>query len=162
MGKIFQPKRLIVPVVLASIFLIFSCSKKREPGRYYSNESGFSIIFPEEWEITEGDGETAPIVEAVSPWEDDSDRFSEYVSVDIDDLPVKMSLEEYFAEVQLANSEDYPHYEEHDTGTIEIGSLEAMWTRFDVGSSEGMMAALGLVMLKGKRGYLISCRRYDR
>ncbi len=165
MKRVILPKRLIILAVLGCICLIFSCSKKREAGRYYSDESGFSIIFPEEWEITEGDGETTPIVEAVSPWEGDSDRFSEYVSVDIDDLSVKMDLEDYFVEVRQANSEDYPNYEEHDIGETEINNQDAMWTRFDVGSPEGVMSALGFVMIKGKRGYLISCvaedARYD-
>ncbi len=161
MKRVILPKRLVIIAALACFLLIFSCSKKREPGRYYSDESGFSIIFPEEWEIKEGDGESTPIVEAVSPWEADSDRFSEYVSVDIEDFPVKMTLEEYFAEVRLANSENYPQYKEHDKGETEINNQEAMWTRFDVGSPEGVMSALGFVMIKGKRGYSISCVAED-
>jgi hypothetical protein len=149
--------RLIIIAVLLSICVIFSCGKEREPGRYYSEAGKFSIVFPKDWEIVEGDGVSEPLVEAVSPWEDDEDRFSEYVSVDIEDFSEKMSLEEYFEKVREANSADYPDYEEYDTGDKLINNQIAKWTRFDVGSSEGVMAALGFVMIKGKRGYLISC-----
>jgi hypothetical protein len=149
--------RLFAAVVLGAVCALCCCGKEREPGRYYCEKAGFSIVFPGEWDVTEGDGVTAPIVEAVSPWEDDSDRFSEYVSVDIENLQERLSLEEYFAQVRKANSVDYALYEEHETGDTEIDNRKAKWTRFDVGSSEGVMAALGFVMIKGKRGYLISC-----
>lgn len=141
------------------IFVYSACSRHHctEPGCYHNKEKGFLITFPKEWNIEEGDGETEPIVEAVSPWEDDEDRFSEYVSVDIEELAEKMSLEDYFLQLRKEQSLDFPYFEEHDRGDVAINNRDAKWILFDVGSSEGIVRVLGFVLIKGKRGYLISC-----
>jgi hypothetical protein len=139
--------------------LLVGCSGKSapEPGRYYDRDRQFSIKFPDEWMIREGDGEEWPKVEAVSPWENDYDEFSEHVTVDVEYLPVDTDLDTYFEETVEWQIDDTPGYRERGRGDAEIDDVPAKWVTFDFESEGGTVTVMGYSLLEGKTGYLISC-----
>jgi hypothetical protein len=154
-------KALVLLLVgsLAISALVPGCSPKSEaePGRYYDRDCQFSIWFPEEWMIREGDGENWPKVEAVSPWEDDYDEFSEYVAVDVEGLLEAADLADYFEETVKMQAVETPSYEEQGRGEAKIGDIDARWVEFGFESEGGMVVVLGYNLVKGTTGYLISC-----
>jgi hypothetical protein len=144
--------------VLLFVFVtVSSCGGSREPGRYYNDENSFSIDFPDEWMLREGDGIDSPLIESVSPWEDDEDLFSEYVGVDIDELTGKADLKECFDEFKREQAQEFDHYEELESGDVEIDEIDAKYIVFDIGMEEGYNRVLAFLLVKGSREYFISC-----
>jgi hypothetical protein len=134
-----------------------SCEKSRDPDRHYDESKGFSIKFPKDWEIKRGDGVAAPLVEAVSSWEDDEDLFSEYVSVDVEEFAGDIGLEDMFERTREAQAGEFDHFEIEETGDIKIGSEDAKYMKFIIGMEEGRNRVLSYTLVKGRRGYLIGC-----
>jgi hypothetical protein len=138
-----------------------SCGKNREPGRYYNEKKGFSIEFPDKWEIKKGDGVETPLVEAVSPWENEDDPFSEFISVDVEEFSEEIDLGKYAARLRQDQVGEFQYYEEIDRGETTINGVDAKITVYDIGMEEGTNRVLGFVLVKGMRGYLISCVAED-
>lgn len=158
-------KKVAVPIVTILCAVVsmsmYSCGKDHEPGRYYNEAKGFSIKFPDEWEIKEGDGIEAPLVEAVSPWEDEDDPFSEFISVDVEEFSENVDLERYTDRLRSDHAEEFPFYEEIEEGETTIDGVAAKSIVFDIGMEEGTNRVLGFVLAREKRGYLISCVAED-
>ncbi|MFH1313403.1 MAG: PsbP-related protein [Candidatus Eisenbacteria bacterium] len=135
------------------------CSRNSapEPGRYYDRAERFSIRFPEDWMIREGDGEEYANVEAVSPWESDYDEFSEYVTVDVEELEGDMDLAGYFELTSDLQTEDTPAYRETGRGDAVIDDINAKWIAFDFEDEGGPISVLGYALVEDNNGYLISC-----
>ena len=135
------------------------CSRKSapEPGRYYDRDQRFSIKFPDDWMIREGDGEEYADVEGVSPWESDYDEFSEFVTVDVEELEGKTDLASYFQETLDLQMEDTPGYLEKGRGDTTVDDVKAKWVAFDFESEGGMVSVLGYALVTDDNGYLISC-----
>ena len=135
------------------------CSRNSapEPGRYYDRDQRFSIKFPEDWMIREGDGEEYANVEGVSPWESDYDEFSEYVAVDVEDLEGEVDLTSYFQETLDLQMDDTPGYREKARGDATVDDVKAKWVAFDFESEGGMVSVLGYALVTDDNGYLISC-----
>ncbi len=135
------------------------CSRKQEPepGRYYSKEKGFSIKFPEDWETKTGRAEYEPVIQAASRWEDDVDRFREYISIEVDDLYGEVSLEDYYKDSVEEQIKTIPSFREIESGELRLRNVRARWIIFGIGSEEEANTALVYCLVKGRRGYLISC-----
>ncbi len=158
---------LVVCVIFACC-LLSMCSGEtiRIPGRHYHDEMKFSIEFPKDWEIKEGDGEETCLVEAVSPWEDDEDAFSEYIGVDVEEFPEKIRLDELFDSMQEDQAREFSYFKELDRGDIEIDGQDAKYLLFEFKMVEGSNRAMSYTLVRGRKGYLISCvaeaSKYDR
>jgi hypothetical protein len=107
--------------------------------------------------IREGDGEEYANVEAVSPWESDYDEFSEYVTVDVEELEGDMDLAGYFELTTDLQMEDTPGYLEKGRGDAVIDDIKAKWIAFDFDSEGGVVSVLGYALVEDNSGYLISC-----
>ncbi len=151
---------IIVIIILITLsLLIEGCKKKThpEPNRYYNKKYNFSIKFPEDWEIYEGQSEDEPAVEAVSPWESDSDMFSEFIDIYVDELPGWKGLDDYYREISINSRNELAHYQEEDSGTITIDNTDVKWTLFSYTVAEGEMQALAYLMIKDDHAFIISC-----
>jgi|GEM_PF-2434191 len=144
--------------LLLFCLVIGGCSGRetRDPERYYDDERGFSVLFPDEWMLKKGDGENDPFIEATSAWENDLDEFSEYVTVDVERLPSKMSLEEYFESSLQEQILNLPNFSEIDRAEARLGEIEARYVLFDVDFPEGRNRILGYAMVNEDRGYLLT------
>jgi hypothetical protein len=149
---------MLIAITAAGLTLP-GCSRNSapEPGRYYDKAERFSIKFPEDWMIREGDGEEYASVEAVSPWESDYDEFSEFVTVDVEQLEEGMDLAGYFELTARLEMEDTPGYRETGRGDAVIDDIKAKWIAFDFESEGGTVSVLGYALVEDDSGYLISC-----
>jgi len=151
---------IIVILKLITLSLLTEgCGEKAptDPNRYYNKKYNFSIKFPKDWEIYEGQSEDEPVVEAVSPWESDSDMFSEFIDIYVDELPGWMNLDDYNREISINSRNELAHYQEEDSGTITIDNTDVKWTLFSYTIAEGKMQALVYLMIKDNRAFIISC-----
>ncbi|MCK4322643.1 hypothetical protein KAX08_09025 [candidate division WOR-3 bacterium] len=150
---------LFLLIFVFSWFGINGCGKKSppEPGRYYNKTKGFSIKFPKGWEIFEGQTEEDPVVEAVSPWESDSDMLSEFISIYVDELPNWMDLDDYYSELSINSENELAHYQEEDSGTSTIDDTYVKWLIFSYTVAEGAMQNISYLFFKDHQAYIITC-----
>jgi hypothetical protein len=135
-----------------------SCSGgKEEPGLFVSEEAGFSIKFPEQWVIYEEVGNWIPVVEGESPLDDEEDGFSEYVAVDVETLPSKMSVDEYFDSFRKQLAAESRNFEQHEEGEVKIDGTKARYILYDKEMPEAFWRILAYVMVKNGKGYVINC-----
>ena len=151
--------RAAIILSISMSLLVVMCSGEgyRETGRYYNKDMKFSIKIPEGWEVKEGDGIEVSMVELVSPWENDEDTFSEYIGVDVEHYAEKITLGELFDAMRQEQSQEFPYFEEHERGDVNINGEDAKYILFDIGMEEGYNKVICYALVKGKRGYLISC-----
>jgi hypothetical protein len=86
------------------------------------------------WVIYAEVGSWIPVVEGESPLDDEEDGFSEYVAVDVETLPFKMSVDEYFDHYRNELAAENTFFEQHEEWRI-----------------------LVYVMVKNGKGYVINC-----
>ena len=146
---------------------VCSCSgDKEEPGLFVSGVAGFSIKFPEQWVIYEEVGNWTPVVEGESPLDDEDDGFSEYVAVDVEQLPSKISVDDYFDNYRRKLSAETRNFEQHEVGEVKIDGTKAHYILYDKEMPEAYWRILAYVMVKNGKGYVINCaaenRQFDR
>ncbi len=150
---------IMFAIVIVFGLAISSCTSDSlpEPGRYYHRDRGFSIKFPGEWYRKEGDGFEEPLIEATSPWESYYDEFSEFVSVDVEDLDEELSLDDYFYINVKIQSEEMDGFVERERGSVVINKIDAKWIVFNFEVDSSLLTALAYVMVKERRGIFIFC-----
>lgn len=151
---------LIVILIFITLSLLTEgCGRNTHPesNRYYNKKYNFSIIFPKGWEIHKSQSEDEPVVEAVSPWESDSDMFSEFIDIYVDELPDWMDLGDYYREISINSRNELAHYQEEDSGTITIDNQNAKWTLFSYTVVEGAMQGLSYLIIKDNQAFIITC-----
>lgn len=153
-----RPADLFVLLLLAVGLGLVTCSHEAaiDPDRYYDKANGFSIKYPEAWSVCEGHAEDDPMVEGLSPWEDDYDEFAEHMTVDVELIEAGTSLDSYSEETIEAQMAEIPGFEVTERGRATLDGEDAVWIVFDFESEGGMVTVLGYSLVKGERGYLIS------
>jgi len=152
--------QLAILCVAASTFWAFGLTgcgteSSPEPGRYYDQGKGFSIRFPVGWSIQE-ENEGATIA-ALCPEEDADDMFFECVSVTVEDLPYRMSLNEFFDGNRKSINTYFSDVVVKETGTATIDNAPAKWISYTYEMQEGSVQALEYCLLEARRGYYITC-----
>ena len=151
--------------VLCVLFLLsgfLSCSKKDEPGWFVTKAAGFAIKFPEDWGIYADPMNWVPVVEGESPLEDESDEFSEYVAVDVEELSSKIDVEDYFNQYRNVLAGENAHFEEHERGEVEIGGKKWKYILYDKEMPEAYWRILAYVTVNKGKGYVINCAAENR
>jgi hypothetical protein len=146
--------------VLCVLFLLnglFSCSKKEEPAWFVTDAAGFAIRYPEEWGVYSDPLNWVPVVEGESPLEDESDDFSEYVAVDVEQLSSKMDTEDYFAVYCNTLAGENSYFEELESGEVEIGGKEWKFILYEKEMPEAYWQILAYITVNNSKGYVINC-----
>ncbi|MBN2185017.1 MAG: hypothetical protein JW746_06780 [Candidatus Krumholzibacteriota bacterium] len=156
-------KALLAAVAAAFCLINIQCSGKKslEPGRFYSTEKKFSIIFPEGWEVRTEDWADGCHIEAVSPWEDDEDLFSEYIGVDVQPVEGGSSLSEVFAGMLDEQAKEFEYFKEIERGDIRLNGNDARYLIFDIGMEEGQNRVISYTLVKKGKSFLIGCVAED-
>jgi len=146
-----------VAVLTVSLLVVVGCGSKEppEPGRYYDEDRGISIRFPGGWEVIEE--EDGDAVSAVAPFESEQDMLQESISVSVEDLDDEMTVDEFSKRVNVITAAECVDYHMELSGSATIADLPANWIIFSYKESEGTIMTLGYSLVKGKRGYLITC-----
>lgn len=90
---------------------------------YTNADSGFSIVFPSDWSVTEGTDGDKNTVTAKSASEGAGDAFLENIEVVIEELVLAFDLEEYTDSVITQLSTDLSEFTEVERQETKIGSL---------------------------------------
>jgi hypothetical protein len=157
--------RLLIAACCALLLAgLCSCSGggKEEPGLFVSKEAGFSIKYPEQWVIYSEVGSWMPAVEGESPPEGDEDGFSEYVAVDVETVPARISLDEYFDQYHNKLAAESMNYEKHEDGEVDIGGREWKYILYDKEMPEAWWRVLAYVTVRNGKGYAMSCAAENR
>jgi hypothetical protein len=134
------------------------CASKKEPEEpgIYHGES-FSIKFPNEWKINERSG--GMWVTGLVPQKTGDNQFQVYVTVNVVEIDTSRGLSlEQFHQGNLDNlSKKLLEFQLHEEGQGRIKDLDTKWfiISYKVGRLE--VKTLQYMVLKGSRGYVISC-----
>jgi hypothetical protein len=144
-----------LPVVLALLLAAGCTGKTEDPGRYHSEAGGFSLVIPEDWEKQENVMGCA--LTALSPLEGQGDQFRENVNVVVEELPRKLSLDDYVG-LSRQNQEklmtDFNVEKEADAKIGEIAAKQLVYTH-RMGQINAKL--LQYVLVEGKKGFAVTC-----
>ena len=147
---------IFLVIALISLFLHPSC-KKKEPGRYYSTEKGFSVKFPENWEIVEG--HMGSTVLAKVPQDGSVLDFRNNVNVIAENLSRDTSLDQYI-ELQVSSMRQAKNlilnYRIIEDGKMEIDRCPSRWFVASYGIVTLRIRAVSCTMIRKHRGYVIT------
>ncbi len=146
-------KRAVAASVIFSGIFMISC-KKREEGRYYNREKGFSIQVPSGWDIEERKMNTDLI--AVSSAEGPEDSFRENFNVLVEELPTNMTSDEYYQKGIPLFKQFAADFAQHGNGIERIDGTDF---RFDIISHKMgplKIKVLQYLTVRQKKGYLIT------
>ncbi|HPO46994.1 MAG TPA: hypothetical protein PK875_14500 [Spirochaetota bacterium] len=90
----------LLPLVALAVMAMGCC--KKEPGYFRDRSKGFSIVFPDDWEIRTKGLLGATVVQALSPLEEKGDPFRENINVSVEDLSKDVGLS-YYREITFEN-----------------------------------------------------------
>ncbi len=147
-------KILLILMILLHVAIITSCARK-EKGRFYSDEYGFSIVFPKYWEIQQQ--EMGAVVIALSPEEGSRDDFRENIAITVEDVADDTTLENYFelSQKNLKNySKDYRLLYKNNTW---LSKKPAMILGFTYTMSGLKLKVLQYYCLNKNKVYVITC-----
>jgi hypothetical protein len=164
-GKSVGPGRnsigaLIVAIIVVAggiIFIKFYSFREqgREPGKYVNKAQGFSIDFPPDWEVREG--EMGLDVIALSPPEGPSDQFRENVSVASSPMSTPLSADAIL-DANIPNMiKVITDFKPAERSYVELGGIKA--ARLNYTQRQGLSRlAITLYAVPGKsRAYLLYC-----
>jgi hypothetical protein len=158
-----EEMKRITKLFIAVICIVFllsgyqSCSKKEEPGWFVTKAAGFAIKYPEDWGVYSDPMNWVPVVEGESPLESESDDFSEYVAVDVEELSSKIDTEDYFDQYRNVLAGESTYFEEHERGEVEIGGKMWKYILYDKEMPEAYWRILAYVTVNNGKGYVINC-----
>jgi hypothetical protein len=148
----FSTQMLLMMVVAV---MLSGCVTPEEPGRYYNRDLGFSIVFPDGWEIRTM--ENGWITLAVTEIEGPDDPWQEAVVVDVYETPGGFDLDSIFNDEvnkMVRRAEDF---REEDRGEITIDGERARWILYtDRFAEVGDMMVLEYFLVRGRRAYILS------
>lgn len=144
--------------IACSVFfalLLNGCVAPEEPGRYYNRDFGFSINFPDGWEIrTMEDGW---ITFAVTEFESEDDPWAEAVVVDVYEQQLGFDLDEFFNDEFSKMAAGAEEFHEEERGEATLDGERARWILYTYYMDEvGDMKVIEYFLVKGKRAYIVS------
>jgi len=127
---------------------------------YHNATWGFSMEFPEDWMVVEGEaGQEGIVVMAVAPPEDVDDEYGEACLVLAGELPAGTTLETFFQLMLTSLQEETPGLQSSESGEANVNGREAKWivisaTDPDYGIE---VSSLMYMLVEEPRGYMIVC-----
>jgi hypothetical protein len=154
-----MPKTSYHSAALTLLVIVLTCctcgSGSSEPGRYYADDLDFSIRFPAGWEVCLG--EDGYLISAVSPLDGEDDMLFESISVGVEDMLVKVDLDEYFNAVNRASRSELAWFEIEETTDVQLANCPAKRAVFTYVDQGETVRTLGYCLVKGSKAYLITC-----
>jgi len=127
-----------------------------EPGWYHNDTWGFSIKFPEDWVVVEGESEDEPPVLAIAPPENVNDNFTQAVMVAAtDNVPPEETLEMFFQMTLRGLKDSTPSFKQLEDGQATVNGVDARWAVFSAKEGTTTIKVLVYVLLKDGRGFMI-------
>jgi hypothetical protein len=142
----------VLLAVLVTALPLCSCFSK-EPGRYYGD--GYSLKFPEGWDVAEEDAWTTY---AYSPVIAANDVFSEFLFVSIEEAPYTFSLEAYETNCieSVAEEPGITNFQLLDKGSAVLGDENSRWILYTMDIEGQTLKGLTYMVVEGKTAYTVS------
>ena len=144
-----------IPVVMALLLVVGCTGETEDPGRYHSEAGGFSLVIPEDWEKQEKVMGCALI--ALSPLEGQGDQFRENVTVVVEELPRKLSLDDYVGLSRQNLEKLMTDFEVEEEADVEIGGIAAKQLVYAHRMGQINPKVLQYVLVEGKKGLALTC-----
>jgi len=144
---------VIMTVLAASVY--YFVQDDHDNGRYYSQEAGFSIRFPESWENKKSFMWTDVV--SLSQSENADDGFRENVSVLVEKIKHGTGFDEYrknFLDILKKNYSDL-RIEEKSKTVIDGFTAERVLYTHSV--DQFKVKVMVFIFVKGESGYVITC-----
>jgi len=125
-----------------------------EPGKYHNEKYKFSINFPQDWKVIEGEHGT--VVMGVMPANNDSGIFKENINIIVDLLDNNVNVKEYVGH-QISEMKRLMKVTILENGNRVINNEQAQWFIYSYGIREYGIKAMVYVFCKNHRGYIITC-----
>ena len=146
--------RAVVLVLAVSAVLAPACGKK-EPGYFRDRARGFSMVFPEDWEIKTEGLLGATVVQALSPLEEKGDPFRENVNISVEDLPKDVGLQ-YYREMTFDNiAKALSEFRETERTEFRLDGREAVMTVFTHRAGALRLKVMLCLVVERHRGYVL-------
>jgi len=127
---------------------------------YHNATWGFSMEFPEDWMVVEGEEqEEGTAVMAMAPPEDGNDEYPDLCLVTAGELDPGMTLETFFQLMLTSMEEDPSGVQQLETGEANVNGRDAKWiviSLYDPDFNTDIKSLI-YVMVKEPRGYMILC-----
>jgi len=126
-----------------------------EKGFYRDRKAGFSLSFPEDWSIIEG--EMGYHVTGLSPLQGPSDDFRENVSVASSDMERPLDGGAIIDSVIPGMIKMITDFEVEERGTLAVGGREAAWIRYNHRQGQFRLVSTVYGIAGEKRAFLVYC-----
>jgi len=139
--------------------LIPDSEPEPEPGRYHNAMWGFSIEFPEDWMVVEGEEqEEGTAVVGMAPPEDGNDEYPEFCLVMAVELP-GLTLDTFFQLMSAGMEADPSGVQQLETGDANLNGQDAKWLLIGLTDPDFNTDVNELIYLlvADQRGYMIMC-----
>lgn len=143
-----------ITVCLVMIGLTGCARKKREPGRYYNEEAGFSVKLPAGWEVYLSDNAT--MAANFKAGGNISANALITVWCPNDNLLEDAHLEDCFEKTIAPDTRSHSDISEVERGDTNIGGLKAKWQACSYTFRETRSTCLLYVTTRGRRCITIS------
>jgi len=153
----FQPyfKQIAASFRITGSPRAFGRTEETAAGGLFSNDKfGYSILFPQGWEIRE-QGPT--IVMALSPREGAADPFRENINVCAENLNRTVTIEEYMSASLVSMRRMLKGFQELSRGTQIIGDRKSAWLIYTHSTFGKPVKGIVYLFVKGNRGYAVTC-----
>lgn len=139
---------------IALAVLAAACGKK-EPGYFRDRSKGFSVVFPNDWEIKTEGLLGATVVQALSPLEEKGDLFRENVNVSVEELSKDMGLS-YYREITFENiARALGEFREIERNDFTLDGRKAVMTVFTHRSGALRLKVMLCLVVERHRGYVL-------
>jgi hypothetical protein len=129
-----------------------------EPDRYHNASWGFSIEFPYDWMVIEGEEQAdGTAVMGMAPPDDANDEYPEYCFVMAVALEPGMTLDTFFQLMLASMEEDPSGVQQLETGDANVNGQDAKWLLVAITESGTSVNSLIYLLAAHQRGYMIMC-----
>ncbi|HSV96045.1 MAG TPA: hypothetical protein VLM75_03820 [Spirochaetota bacterium] len=155
----------ITGAVVFSIFMLAvftaTCGKK-EPGYFRDRAKGFSVVFPDDWEIKTEGLLGATVVQALGPLEEKGDLFRENVNISVENLSKDVGLQ-YYREMTFDNiAKALSEFRETERTEFTLDGRKAVMTVFTHRAGALRLKVLLCLVVERHRGYVLVCTATEK
>ncbi|MDI9424173.1 MAG: hypothetical protein QM472_04980 [Spirochaetota bacterium] len=146
--------RITLLSLVALAVMAMGCCKK-EPGYFRDRSKGFSIVFPDDWEIRTKGLLGATVVQALSPLEEKGDPFRENINVSVEDLSKDVGLS-YYREITFENmARALDEFRELERNDFKLDGRKAVMTVFSHRAGALRLKVMLCLVVERHRGYVL-------
>jgi len=146
---------VLINLLVVLAFANQAISEGIEWQTYQNRDYGFSISFPESWDVKERYRNT--VVVALSPPRGRRDTFRENVNLNVQTLARGLTLEDYYKN-SIRDMEEYLfNFDELSSGNFKINDIDSKYLIYTHEIGNVRVKVLEVLLVSGSFGFKITC-----